>query len=263
MTNNCVDFQKEGPLATITLNRPDVLNAISEELLGALIDALEKCGEDNAVRVVILTGDKAFCAGGDVKAMKAGLAAGDPGRFLRGIIPGLHATIAKIRRLSKPVVAAVNGIAAGGGASIALACDLRIAAQKARFAQSFVNIGLSCEGGGSYFLPRLLGLSKATELLFLGEAIDARQAEALGLVYKVVPDAEVMTAARELALKLAAKPTFAIGRIKSLLNQAFDQDLMAQLEAEGQDILACGRRADFREGITAFIEKRTPQFEGR
>ncbi|TAK32855.1 MAG: 2-(1,2-epoxy-1,2-dihydrophenyl)acetyl-CoA isomerase [Chloroflexota bacterium] len=265
MTYNCIDFSKEGPLAVIVMNRPGVCNAISAELLGELVDALERCGEDDSVRAIILTGagDRAFCAGGDVKAMKAGLAAGDAGQFLRGIVPGLHEAVMTIRWLSKPIVAAVNGVAAGGGASIALSCDLRVAAEKARFTQSFVNIGLSCEGGGSYFLPRLVGLSKATELLFLGETIDARQAEALGLVHKVAPDSEIMSAARELALQLAAKPAAAIAQMKALLNESFERDLRSQLEAEGQDILACVDTADFEEGVTAFVEKRTAKFGGR
>ena len=264
MTYNYVTFEKDGPLAVIALNRPAVFNAVNAALLEELVDALEGCGRDRAIRAIILTGagEKAFCSGGDIGAMRESLAA-DSTSFFSETIPPLHAMIETIRGLSKPVVAAINGVAAGAGLNIALACDFRIAVETARFSAAYINIGLSGDGGGSFFLPRLVGLAKATELFLLGDTIDARQAESLGLLTRVVPNAELLPAAKELALKLAAKPSFAIGRMKALLNQSFNTDLTTQLESELQSITACGQTTDFREGVAAFTEKRPAQFEGR
>lgn len=256
---------KDG-VARITLNRPNQLNALNIPLCREVTSALEICRSDSAVRCVILTGTgRAFCSGGDVKQMleSTDRSAGEGSRFLRELVFYLHGMMSAIRRLEKPVIAAVNGAASGAGFSLALACDLVVAAEGARFNQAYVKIGLSVDGGSSYFLPRHLGMKKAAELFFTGDMIDAPTALELGIVNRVVPAAELGSTVGELASRLAAGATRAMGRTKMLLNSSATESLETQMEIERQLIGQSALSEDFAEGIRAFAEKRTPRFKAR
>jgi 2-(1,2-epoxy-1,2-dihydrophenyl)acetyl-CoA isomerase len=248
---------------TLTLNRPDVYNAITPQLTRELGDALKAAGRDPAVRAVVLTGSgKAFCSGQDLKAL------GQLGE--NGAVPNLaelirrhyNGLILQMRRLEKPIVASVNGVAAGAGMSLALACDLRIASDRASFVQAFVNIGLVPDSGSMYFLPRLVGLAKALELCLLGERVSAEEAHRIGLVSRVVPADGLAAATTELARKLAAGAGVALGLTKRGLSRALETDLAGMLEYEALLQEIAGRTADFREGVTAFKEKRPARFSG-
>jgi 2-(1,2-epoxy-1,2-dihydrophenyl)acetyl-CoA isomerase len=247
----------EGVL-TLTLNRPEKLNALSPELMDELADALRRASDDG-VRCVVLTGSgRAFSAGGDVYAN-----AGAPDRDLRRILHDHYApVIREMRNLEKPVIASVNGVAAGAGMSLALAADFRIATQSAYFFQAFVRIGLIPDAGSTFFLPRLVGTARALELAMLGDRVSADEALRLGLVNRVAPDAELTTATRELAQRLARGPR-ALGLIKRAINLSLTSDLATQLtnEEDLQGLAAASE--DFQEGATAFVEKREPRFQGR
>jgi 2-(1,2-epoxy-1,2-dihydrophenyl)acetyl-CoA isomerase len=263
MTNQSVLLNVAGSVATITLNRPEVFNALNQPMAEALVRAIQKCMDDATVRAAILTGaGRGFCAGGDMKAAWAHIqAGGDPRHFFRDLTVPLHRLIADMRLMEKPIIAAINGPAGGAGVSLAAACDLRIAAESAKFKQAYTSIGLVPDGGWTAIVPQIIGPAKATELLLLDPVLDAQQALGLGLVHEVVPDDKFMERAQEIAISLACGPATAFGGAKGLLNAALFPELEAQLERERQRIVAQGGTADFREGVSAFVEKRTPYFQ--
>lgn len=250
-------------VAVITLNRPESLNtltlAIAREFHAAVGDAVV-----NKVRAVVVTGaGRAFCAGGNLKEMQS--MAQQEGRseaFFDEPLQLINGCIRLIRKTPVPFIAAVNGAASGGGCNLALACDFVVAGESARFNQAFIKIGLTPDCGGTFILPRLVGWRRATELLMTGEIVDARSALEMGMVTKVVPDAEVLDEAMKLALKLAQGPTAALGRVKELLEASATRDYEAQLELERTAQLHSGKTKDAAEGIAAFLEKRPPKFTG-
>jgi 2-(1,2-epoxy-1,2-dihydrophenyl)acetyl-CoA isomerase len=252
-----VETSRDGAVLTITLNRPDVLNAFNADMHRALAAALKEArGSD--VRAVVLTGaGRGFCVGQDLTEFRE--APGDIGRRLRETY---HPSVLAIRALEKPVIAAVNGAAAGAGLSFACACDLRIAADSAAFVPAFIGIGLVPDSGGTYFVSRLLGPARAFEWLASGRKLTAAEAHAWGLVSEVVePDALIARAA-EVAARFAAMPTRGVGMTKRLIDHAANATLEEQLEREAQMQTAATQTADFREGVAAFLEKRPPEFRG-
>jgi 2-(1,2-epoxy-1,2-dihydrophenyl)acetyl-CoA isomerase len=253
--------RKEDGVAIVTLNRPQALNALSPEMregLGTLFTAFR---DDDSVRAVVLTGaGRAFCAGGDVKAMAEIKPALEMKDFVRNTI---HRAVLAITTLEKPVIAMVNGVAAGAGCCIALLCDLIIAAESARFGFAFVRVGLGPDWGGAYFLPRLVGPARAKELLFTGKLIDAREAERIGLINQVVPDEQLEPTVMELARKLARGATRAIGAAKILVHRSLDADLLTMMEQEASMAALLTQSEDHREGVQAFLEKREAVFKGR
>ncbi len=251
-------------VATLTLNRPDKLNAFDDALLGALDEALKQADKDPGVRCVVLTGaGRGFSAGQDLAAVAEREAAGRRLSLRQHLDRTYNRVIRKIRVMEKPVIAAVNGVAAGAGMSLALACDLRIAAEGARFIQSFIGVGLVPDSGSTWFLPRMLGFSRAFELAITAEKLGAKDALALGLVNRVVPDAELAAEAAALAARLAAAPTRAIGLTKRAMNRAMATTLDEALDYEAILQELAGRSDDHKEGVAAFIEKRAPVFRGR
>ncbi|MBI4594759.1 MAG: enoyl-CoA hydratase [Candidatus Tectomicrobia bacterium] len=261
MDYQSITFKKEKGIATITLNRPDNLNALDLTMGKEWLDAMDKCSLDREIKVIILTGEgRAFSAGGDVKSMRE---AGDDAASLLGELTHyLHGIISAMRRINRPVIGAINGIASGAGFSMALACDLLVASDKARFNMAYVNIGLVPDGGGTYFLPRLLGLQRASQLIFTAEAIDAIEAQKLGLVNYVVPPEQVLPMAMELAERFATGPTQAYGNAKALINSGLIESLETQLENERQAISRSSQTVDFKEGLAAFFEKRKANYKG-
>ena len=252
----------EENVATITMNRPDRLNALDVEMGDEFLKAVGDCGADPQVRVIVLAGaGRAFSAGGDVKAFSESL--NDPVSYFKELLPRLHPGILEIRRTPKPVIARVQGFAAGVGMSLTLACDLVVAAESARFNIAYARVGLSPDGGSTYFLPRLVGLRKALEIFFTADVVDAAEAERLGLVNRVVPEAELEKATRELALRLARGPAVALARAKELVNRSLGESLESQLDSEEEAILRTVATEDFSEGVRAFVEKREPRFQGR
>jgi len=254
-------FTREGAVASLRFNRPLVLNAISQEMADALRDACQAIAADPSVRAVLLSGEgKGFMAGGDISAFHA---AGERApEIVGGIIAAVHESVGILTSLRAPVIAAVHGAVAGAGLSMMLAADLILAAEESRFLLAYPRIGANPDGGATWALPRVLGLRRALSFALLGEEMDARTALELGLVSKVVPPVLLMEQARELARRLAVGPTLALGRTKALLRAAFGRDLEAQLRAEGEAFVASAATADFREGVTAFLEKRLPRFSG-
>jgi 2-(1,2-epoxy-1,2-dihydrophenyl)acetyl-CoA isomerase len=253
-----VETTRDGPVLTITLNRPDVLNAFNAAMHQALSAALKEAEADD-VRAVMITGaGRGFCVGQDLTEFRD--APGDIGERLRG---NYHPNILALRRLEKPVLAAVNGPAAGAGLSFACACDLRLAAAGATFVPAFINIGLVPDSGGTYFVRRLLGTARAFEWMTSGSRLSATEALEWGLVSEVVEDEKLAGRAAERAAELAAMPTRGIGLTKRLFDHAENATLEEQLELEAQLQTAATQTADFREGVDAFLEKREPRFEGR
>jgi 2-(1,2-epoxy-1,2-dihydrophenyl)acetyl-CoA isomerase len=253
-----VETAREGAVLTITLNRPDVLNAFNAAMHQALGAALKEAHSDD-VRAVVITGaGRGFCVGQDLSEFRD--EAGDIGARLRG---SYHANVTAIRALEKPVVAAVNGAAAGAGLSFACACDLRIASQQATFVPAFVNIGLVPDSGGTFFVTRLVGEARAFEWLCSGRRLTAAEAHQWGVVSDVVAPEALPARAAEIARQLAALPTRAIGMTKRLLDCAVTATLSEQLEREAQLQTAATKTDDFREGVAAFLGKREPDFHGR
>jgi 2-(1,2-epoxy-1,2-dihydrophenyl)acetyl-CoA isomerase len=256
-------YEEEEGIATLTLNRPERLNALGDTLRDDLHHAIVRASDDPAVRVMILTGaGRGFCSGGDVKAMHDAKEREQGRPLFEKVAPGRDKTILAMRDAPKPIIAAVNGPAAGAGMNLALACDMRIAATTARFGETFVKRGLHVDWGGTYFLPRLVGMAKACELIFTGDLIDAEEALALGLVSKVVSPEELMPTVRQLARKIAFGPPIAIRLAKRALYRSQDSDLRSALEFETYAQNICSETEDAREGIRAFVEKRSPRFTG-
>lgn len=253
-------YQASEGVATLTLNRPDVLNAMNGDLMRELREGVERAAGDAGVRAVLITGaGRGFCAGADLAARgKDGIS--DSGTLLR---ERYHPIIMALRQMPKPVVTAVNGVAAGAGMSLALAGDVVLAARSASFLQAFSKIGLVPDAGSTYFVPRYAGEMRARALAILAEKIDADEAQRIGLVWKVHADDALQDEAGKLARHLATMPTMAYGMIKEALNQSFDNDLAAQLEVEATLQSRASRSDDCKEGVAAFIEKRKPQFKGR
>ncbi len=262
MSSDVLESFDQGVI-TLTLNRPDRLNALSPDMLSGLAQALARIAGDTAARVVVLTGaGRGFCAGGDVKRMAAGAidyGAPDATAVLRAKMDVAR----QLHELPQPTIAAVNGPAAGAGLCLALACDLRIAAASARFVTGFARVGLPGDFGGSYFLTSVLGPAKARELYLTGDALDAAAAERIGLVTRTVPDAALHDETMTLARRLAAGPPLAYGYMKRNLAAAQSEPLARVLDLEAQHQTAASRSADHREAARAFLEKRPPVFQGR
>lgn len=253
--------ERDGAVAAVTLNRPDKLNSFNDAMHRELRDALDGVEADAGVRAVLLTGaGRGFCAGQDLGDRAA----------VAGREPDLGATLAarynplvrRLRALEKPIVCAVNGVAAGAGANLALACDLVLAARSARFVQAFCRVGLVPDSGGTYWLPRLVGEARAKGLALLGEPVTAEQAEAWGLIWRCVDDGRLAEEARALARRLAAGPTRALGLTKRALHASAANDLDRQLDLERDLQREAGATADYREGVAAFLAKRPPSFRG-
>jgi 2-(1,2-epoxy-1,2-dihydrophenyl)acetyl-CoA isomerase len=249
-------------VALLTLNRPDVLNSFTRELSQALHDALRAIAADDSVRAVVLTGaGRGFCAGQDLaEAMPKDGVIPDLGDFVRD---SWNPVISAIRHLEKPVICAVNGVAAGAGANLALACDILFASTSATFVQSFAKIGVIPDSGGTFILPRLVGLHRATAMTMLAEKMTADQAKDWGLVHQVVAPDQLLEVALKTAKHLATQPTRALGMIKRAFNQSMGVDLDEQLKLEEELQREAGRTDDYAEGVHAFLEKRTPVFRGR
>jgi len=257
---NTVKYEVEGARLTITMNRPDTYNAFNNEMSYELQDALKNASKDDNIRVVTLTGEgKAFCSGQDLKDVQ-----GAEGRSLGHSVEKRYNPIIKhIRKMGKPVLCRLNGVGAGAGCSLALACDLTIASEKASLIEVFVNAGLVLDSGSSYFLPRLIGYNKAFELATTGRKVKADEAKELGLVNEVVAHDELDQKVEEWAAYYEKAPTKAVGMIKKMLSKSAHSDLetMLQYEAYSQEI--AGRTEDYQEGLNAFNEKRTPEFKGK
>jgi len=249
-------------IATITLNRPDVLNAVNERMGKELLDALRSAEKEDDVHCLIITGSgRAFCAGEDIQDLRSQYERGENPKLGERLLLKYNPIIRQIRRMEKPVIAAVNGVAAGAGAGIAYSCDIRVASDNAKFLQAFIKVGLAPDSGTSFFLPRLAGFSKAMELSLTGDELTSKDAERLGLVSKVVPAEQLMGTARELATKLAQGPSRAIGLTKRALNKSISSDLETVLEYESYLQEIAGATADHIEAVRAFFEKRKPVFK--
>ena len=257
--NDSIITQKHGHILEIILNRPETYNALNLDLMVMLSDALATAATDKAVKGIMLTGrGKAFCAGGDLKWISQ--QAGDAGSTLHRLAPQFHIAITEIRRMGKPVVAAINGIAAGGGFSLALACDFRVMAESATLHQAYTSSGLSIDGGGTFALPRLVGLARALEIAAFDQPISSAQALAWGLVTKVVPDEKITEESLSMLQGLAKSALHSFSWSKRLLIESFTNTLETQLELERQGISDCARHPNGQEGIQAFLEKRKPVF---
>src|SRR5690606_3973149 len=238
-------------LAIITLNRPEVFNSFNREMALALQNTLDACAQDSTVRAVLLTGNgKAFCAGQDLKEVTTPEI--NPG-FKAILDEHYNPIISRIRSIEKPIIAAVNGVAAGAGANIALACDVVVASEQASFIQAFSKIGLVPDSGGTYFLPRLIGFQKASALMMLGEKVSAEEAERLGMIYKVFPSETFSQEVTNLASILSNMPTKALGMTKRLLNEAMTNSLEDQLDLEGKLQIEAAQSEDYAEGVDAFV----------
>lgn len=257
-----IKYEIKQNVKKITLNRPDVLNSINREMAHELCKALELAGKDESIRAVLLTGEgRAFSAGQDLREIiDAEGKPVNPGSIVKDVY---NPVIKTIRCIEKPVVCAVNGTAAGAGANISLACDFVIASSNSSFIQSFINIGLVPDSGGTFFLPRIIGYQRAAALMMLGEKISAYEATEMGLIYKVVEPEALMNEATSLAVTLAQMPTKSLGLIKRALNKSSANDLDTQLELEARFQQLAGVSQDYLEGVRAFLEKRKPVFSGK
>ena len=265
MKYEAIIYEKKDGIATVTLNRPERLNAIGDTMLEELEHALDEANADNEVRVLILTGaGKGFCSGADLTSL--GSTADKVAQGLVARAPsagGIRSYTLQIQNFEKPSIAAVNGAAVGAGLSIALACDIRIASDRARFSQIFIRRGLVPDSGSSYFLPRVVGMARACEMAFTGDILDAGLARDYGLVSRVVPHDELMSEARGLAARIAAGPPIAMKLAKRAFYRGATTDLPSALEFEGYMQGICFNTEDFQEGIAAFLEKREPEFKGK
>ena len=263
MPYKTVTLARTDGVATLTLNRPEAFNALNLALGRDLFDAVLEVDDDPGVRAVVVTGaGKAFCAGGDVKDFADNLER--IGALIKELTTYLHGAVSRLCRTDKPVIMAVNGVAAGGGMSLSLAGDLVLASESARFTMAYSRIAAPPDGSSSYYLPRLVGLRRAMELYFTNRLLTAREAHDWGLVTRVVPDGELAAAAQALGRELAQGPTKAFGTAKRLFHQSTWESLETQMELEAQAIAASGRTDDFRAGVTAFANKQpAPPFHGR
>lgn len=255
-----IQFEIKDGVGVIRLNRPDKYNSFVREMALELQAKLALCNNDSEVRAIYLTGNgKAFCAGQDLAE------AIDPnGPELSKIVSEHYNPIIKlIREIDLPVVCGINGVAAGAGANIALACDLTIASSESSFIQAFSKIGLIPDSGGTFFLPRIIGMQKATALMMLGDKVSATEAEQMGMIYKVIPATELDELAMGLALKLAKMPTYALALTKQALNKSLNNNLDEQLQLEDEFQTKAGQSHDYQEGVNAFLEKRKPNFQGK
>lgn len=260
MPEQFIKVRARDGILTITLDRAEKLNAFAGHMRRDLGETLERAGSDDDVRVVVITGaGRAFCAGGDVAAMDEMLAREDADEFARMLGAGRRVVLA-IRDMVKPVIASINGVASGAGFNLALACDLRIASESARFSQSFVKVGLHPDWGGTYFLPRIVPSNIACEMFFLGDAIDAARALTLGLVNRVVPDDQLEAETMRLAERLRAAPPESIAAAKHAVYMSHHAELDEMLQYETEAQLRCFQTSDAREGVRAFLEKRAPRF---
>ncbi|MGL5235182.1 MAG: enoyl-CoA hydratase-related protein [Empedobacter falsenii] len=252
-------YTQEGGIATITLNRPSVFNSFNQEMIKALQHHLDVAAQDVSVRAVVLTGTgKAFCAGQDLGEVLEEKEID----FNKIVQENYNPLVLKIRNMDKPVVAAVNGVAAGAGANLALACDIVVAKESTNFIQAFSKIGLIPDCGGTYFLPRLIGLQKATALMMLADKVSAAQAKEIGMIYEFFADDIFDAEVAKIADKLANLPTKGLAYTKKLLNQTFNNSIEEQLIQEGLFQAKSGNTSDYQEGVDAFIEKRNPVFKG-
>jgi 2-(1,2-epoxy-1,2-dihydrophenyl)acetyl-CoA isomerase len=264
MTFETVIYDFADGVATVTMNRPDALNALSIQLTRDLGAAFRQSIADGARAVILKGTGRAFSSGGDLREMKSMWdSEGRIEAFLEEPLAALHGVVRLMRETPIPFVAAVNGVCAGAGTNFALACDVAIAAEDAVFREAFVRIGLSPDCGGTFFLPRAVGEKIAAELFMTGDAVTAARALQIGMINRVVPAADLDAEARSMAVKLAAGPTAAIGRIKRMLNATFSNDLNAQLALEHECQIESGKGDDFKEGVSAFFVKRPPEFTGR
>ena len=267
MAGGLVDLSNQGAVGIITLNRPEARNALNPEMFQELGSAIQGC-RDPDMRAVIITGSGgSFCAGADVKDFVNQLENSGPEglhQHLKHLADAFHRhVIIPIRQLDKPVIASIDGVAAGGGLSLALACDLRVASDSARFLMAYGNIGATADGGSTYLLPRLIGTARAMELYLSDQPIGAQRALDLGLLNQVFPTAELERSTLEFAARLAQGPTVAYGRVKALFDSSWDASLAGQLDAETEYISNITMTDDFQEGIKAFAEKRSPRFQSR
>jgi enoyl-CoA hydratase/carnithine racemase len=264
MTYKCLLYEVKDGIATLTLNRPERLNALGDTLREDLLDGVTRASQDAEVRVIVLTGaGKGFCSGGDVKAMNENKERGVGRPLTEKVAPGRDRGVLALRDAPKPVIAAVNGAAAGAGFNIALCCDIRLASTAAKFSQAFVKRGLHPDWGGTYFLPRVVGVAKACELIWTGDVIDAEQALRLGIVSAVHPPEELLPATYALARKIADGPPIAIRLSKRAIYHSLETDLKKALEFETYAQNICFDTEDAREGIRAFVDKRPPVFRGQ
>ena len=259
--NKSIQLKIENKVATITLNRPESYNSFNREMAFLLHDTLDACQKNDAVRAIVLTGNgKAFCAGQDLKEVT------DPDLnpgFKKILEEHYNPIITRIRNINKPIIGAINGVAAGAGANIALACDVVVAHEKVNFIQAFSLIGLVPDSAGTFFLPRLIGFQKAQALAMLGDKIGAEEAEKIGMIYKMIPLKHFQEEVNKLALKMANMPTKALGMIKELFNKSMTNTLEQQLALESKLQIEAAQSEDYAEGVAAFIEKRKPEFKGK
>ncbi|MEZ4795733.1 MAG: enoyl-CoA hydratase-related protein [Flavobacteriaceae bacterium] len=259
--SNSILLKIENKIAFITLNRPEVFNSFNREMALSLQSILDDCATNDEVRAIVLTGNgKAFCAGQDLKEVTSPEL--NPG-FKKILEEHYNPIINRIRSIKKPIIGAINGVAAGAGANIALACDVVVAHEKVSFIQAFSLIGLIPDSAGTYFLPRLIGFQKAQALAMLGDKISAQDAEKMGMIYKVIPFENFENDVNQLASKLANMPTKALGMIKELFNKSMTNTLEDQLSLESNLQIEAAQSEDYAEGVAAFIEKRQPKFKGK
>jgi len=254
-----IDFKIENGVGIITFNRPDKFNSFIREMAFDLHARLDECQSNKDVRSIYITGTgKAFCAGQDLaEAIDSEQTALD-----KIVEEHYNPIIIRLRNIEKPIICGVNGVAAGAGANIALACDITIAGNSVAFIQAFSKIGLVPDSGGTYYLPRLIGMQKAAALMFLGDKVMAEEAVKMGMIYKAVADEDLQEVALGFAQKLAKMPTKGIGLTKRLLNESYNNDLTTQLEREKEIQTEAGQTYDYKEGVSAFLEKRKPEFKG-
>ena len=256
-----ITTQIQNKIATLTLDRPEVFNSFNREMALLLQNELDACEKNPEVRAIVITGSgKAFCAGQDLKEVTSPEL--NPG-FKKILEEHYNPIISRIRNIEKPIIGAINGVAAGAGANIALACDVVIASENASFIQAFSKIGLVPDSAGTFFLPRLIGFQKASALMMLGDKVSAEEAENLGMVYKVVPSENFMEEVNNIANTLANMPTKALGLTKRLLNNSLNNSLEEQLNLESKLQIESAQSEDYAEGVDAFVNKRKPEFKGK